>query len=343
MSLNGGNRQKEHISLLQQQRKKDYYSAKIDTNKKYERYVHGEDGVFKDIMAALDRRYRGMVIHWLYVTGCYDDENEHTAMQEARTAVWKLMQKARNEKRVDFSFFDVCGGIYYHKVMDVVRNELTKIKRFGGRISSIDVELPGENGTIGTVIEDPAHKGNRPENVIEDTKKRILFDSSFKMYCRALTESDAEPPRCLALYYSRILPHILHICFGVETIPDTKAASPKWAIEKMGKRTIGVLSEESEEQLKNYVLKTIMWCEAFQNQLDEIVTTPCGEIIMKSIIFVDHYDEKQIGHMSDYMHKVVTKDWLRLMKEDSNMIENAIEYTIGSDKISKILRGGLER
>ena len=333
----------EHIQLLQQQRRKDLSSSTDNINDKYEKYVCGEDELLGVVIESLDKKYRAMVVHQLYVAGCYDDENEHTAMQEARMAVYTLLQKSRTNKKIDPSFTAICKGIYYHKVMDVVRCVLTRNKRFGGSVSSIDIELPSENGTIGSLIEDPAHKGNRPENVIEDTEKRIFFDSAFKMYCRALTESDAEPPRCLALYYARILPHILQICFSEETIPDSKAASPKWAVERMGKRTIGVLSDESETQMKRYVTETIMWCDAFQNQLNESITTSSGEIIMKYIVFVDHYDEKQIGHMTDYMHKIVARDWLRLMKKDSKMIENAVEYTKGSDKISKALRGGLGR
>lgn len=343
MSSNSEKSQREHINLLQQQRKKDVSSATYEINKKYEKYVQGADELLGDVIEALDKKYRGMVVHQLYAAGCYDDENEHTAMQESRMAVWTLLQKSRTENRIDPSFSDVCKGIYYHKVMDVVRSVLTKNKRFGGGVSSIDVELPSENGTVGSLIEDPMHKGNRPENVIEDAEKRSFFDSAFEMYCRALTESGAEPPRCLALYYARILPHVLQICFSVETIPDSKAASPKWAIEKMGKRTVGVLSIESENQMHSYVSKRLTWCDAYQNQLNECVATSKGEQVMRYVIFVDQYDEKQIGHMTDYMHKVVAKDWLRMMKKDSKMIENAVEYTMGSDKLSKTLRGGLGR
>lgn len=343
MAWNKDMSQEEHIRLLQQQRKKDISSIANEINRKYERYVQGEDELLGDVIEALDKKYRGMVVHQLYIAGCYDDENEHTAMQEARMAVWTMLRKSRTEQKIDPSFSDICKGIYYHKVMDVVRSVLTKNKHFGGGVSSIDIELPSENGTIGTLIEDPAHKGNRPENVIEDVEKRNFFDAAFEMYCRALTDSDAEPPRCLSLYYARILPHILQICFSVETIPDSKAASPKWAIEKMGKREIGALSTESETQLKSYVSNKLMWCDTFQNQLNESISTSTGVQVMKYIIFVDHYDEKQIGHMTDYMHKVIARDWLRLMKKNSKMIENAVGYTMGSDKISKALRGGLGR
>lgn len=335
--------QEEHISILQKNRKKDATSIVMEINRNYEKYVYGVDEVVEDIINALDKKYRAMVVHQLYVSGCYDDENEHSAMQEARIAVWTLVQKSRKEQNVEPSFVDICKGIYYHKAMDVVRSVLTNKKHFGGGMTSIDIDLPSENGTIGSLIENPMHEGNRPENIIEDKKKRSFFDAAFEMYCKALTDSDAEPPRCLALYYARLLPHILQICFSVDTIPDSKAASPKWAIDKMGKRTIGVLSMESETQLKNYVSNRLKWCEVFQRQLNENVSTLVGVQAMKNVIFTAQYDEKQIGHMTDYMHKIVAKDWLRLMKMDTKMIENAIEYTVGADKLSKALKGGLGR
>lgn len=335
--------QEEHISVLQQHKKKDAVSVAMEINKNYEKYVQGDEDSLDDIINALDKKYRPMVAHQLYVSGCYDDENEHSAMQEARMAVWTLIQKSRKEQKVEPSFADICKGIYYHKAMDVVRSILTNKKHFGGGMTSIDIELPSENGIIGNLIADPKHGGNRPEQIIEDDKKRSFFDAAFEMYCKALTDSEAEPPRCLALYYARLLPHILQICFSVETIPDSKAASPKWAIDKMGKRTIGVLGTESETQLKNYVSRKLMWCESFQKQLEETVSTLVGMQVMKDIIFTTQYDEKQIGHMTDYMHKVVAKDWLRLMKQDSKMIEDAIEYASGADKLSKALKGGLGR
>lgn len=332
--------QEEHISLLQRRRKKDSVSVLEEINKKYEKYVQGDDCLLEDIMDALDKKYRGTVSHQLYAAGCYDDENEHTAMQEARMGVWKLLQKSRSEQKIEQAFAAQCKGIYYHKVMDVIRDVLSTNKKWDGGISSLDIELPSENGTVASLIADRSHGGNRPDLVLEDEAKREFFDSAFTTYCQALTNSDAEPPRCLALHYSRILPHILHIYFEVDTIPDSKASSPKWAIEKMGKRTIGVLGNESESQLRKYVSGKLHWCDSFLKQLNTEISTSVGLKMMKNIIYTDQYDEKQIGHMTDYMHKTVVQDWLELMKKQSVTVEEAIDYTVGSAKISKVLRGG---
>lgn len=355
--------QEEHISLLQQHKKKDTAAISAQINSKYIKYVNGEDDLLESIIEDVDKKFRGMLIHQLYVAGCYNDENEHTAIQEARLAVWKKILEGKKEHNIEMPFADICKGIYYHKVMDVVRSVLTERTRYGedyvdpkvkkkmkekghvyqGGIESLDRILPSENGTVGSMLADTKYDGNRPESVIDDAEKRQFFDTAFEMFCEALTNTNAEPPRGLAYYYSRILPHILHIYFSVETIPDTKAASPKWAIEKMGVRSIGVLSDESEKQLKEYVSNRLVWCDAFRKQLDDEVATFSGMQVMRDIIYVNQYDEKQIGHMADYMHGIIASTWIKLMKKNPKATENAVEYTVGSDKISKALRGGLGR
>lgn len=363
MNLNNGMSQEEHISLLQQHRRKEVEGAAIQINNKYEKYVNGEEDQLEEILEAVDIKYRRMVIYNLYKSGCYNDENEHTALQEARTAVWIMIQESKKNQEVKPAFLAVCKSIYYYKAMDVIRAVGKELERFGkdyvdpkkkktmketeknkkGVIESLDKPLPSGNGTVGSLLVDSKYNGNQPEKVIGETEKREFFDKAFVKYCYALVHSDAEPPRGLALYYSRILPHILHIYFSIETIPDEKTASPKWAIEKMGSKTIGILSEESENQLKEYVSEQLEWCDIYRKQLDNEVSTFSGMQVMRNIIYVDQYDEDQIGHMTDYMHKILAREWLQLMKKEPKAIEKAIDYTVGLDRISKILRGGLSR
>lgn len=98
--MKNGMTQEEHISVLQQHKKKDVASVTMEINKNYEKYVQGDVDSLDDIINALDKKYRPMVTHQLYVSGCYDDENEHSAMQEARMAVWTFVQKSKKEQKV---------------------------------------------------------------------------------------------------------------------------------------------------------------------------------------------------------------------------------------------------
>lgn len=363
MNLNNDISQEEHISWLQKHKKKDVEIIAKQVDADYEKYVNGDDSLLESIIQTIDKKYREVVVRKLYVPGCYDDEGAHTALQEARIAVWNLLENSRKKQEVKPNFFYFCKKIYYYKAIDAIRSKKKELDYYGkdyvdpkkkkqmsveekscwGAITSLDKMLPSENDTIGSALEDKIHKGNRPDNMIEDEEKRKFFDISVEIYCKMLTRSDDEPPKILALYYSRILPHILHIYSNIETIPDKKAGSPKWAREKMGLRTIGELSEESEGQLQQYILEELTWCEAYWKQLDLEVDVTSGTQIMRNIIFAKQYNEKQIGHMTDKMHKAVTKSWMEQMKKDPELVENGIDYTVELDKISEILKGGLSK
>ncbi|SHK92661.1 RNA polymerase sigma factor [Hespellia stercorisuis] len=335
--------QKEHIEMLQQRKKSDVQRAAEVINSAYSSCVDGSESAFPKMIEELDKMYGGMVRRHLSIAGCNNDENQHTAMQEARIAVWELIKKSRDENMKISSFASYCKGIYYHKVGDVIRVASTVRSRFGENMPSIDETVPSENGTVGDFIAHPIDNGNQPDVTIANVEKRKLYDGIFKLYCQILTELDSEPPRKLALYYARILPHVLYVSFNVEAIPDNKVASPKWAIKRMGNKTIGMLGIESEKEMQQYISSQLIWCDGFWKRLDEMVNTSVGQDFMKNVIFTNEYDEKQIGHMTDYMHKIVAKEWLQQVKKDSKTLEDIVEYCKEMDKISGMVKGGESR
>lgn len=335
--------QEEHISMLQQCRKENVHKAAERINKMYLAYMQGDDSVFSELIEAIDKMYIGMVRRKLRVAGCYDEENEHVAMQESRLAVWMYIQKCRREDMEEISFASYCKGIYYHKVQDVIRSVLTTKSHFGDQVYSMDNEVPSGNSTIGDFVADPRNKGNRPDIEFETGEKRVLFHKLYTIYCQALMESDAVPPRSLALYYARILPHILHIDYNIDTIPDMKVSSPKWARERMENKTIGKLGTESESELKQYIDPDLHWCDSFYCQLEERTNSSAGFIALKDVIYTKEYDEKKIGHWTDYMHKIISEEWLRRVMRDSELKGMTIEYTEGMHKLSKLTRGGVDR
>ena len=85
----------------------------------------------------------------------------------------------------------------------------------------LDANLPDSDGTYGELAADP-NKKNRAESEVFAEESRNIFGIYLQKYCQAMTNAKAEPPRALALYYARILPHVLYIMYGIETIPDSK-------------------------------------------------------------------------------------------------------------------------
>ncbi len=338
------NAQVEHIKLLQEKKRTEVQKAANLINQQYIKCYEGDENAFQSLIVLLDKMYNGLVRRQLYLAGCFNDENEHTAMQDARLAVWSYVQKTRQEKKAAISFASYCKGIYFHKVSDVIRQEYKSQIKYGGEFISLEADALGETrGKVGDYVESPQYKGNSPELIIAADEGRSIFDKCFIMYCEAMTVVDAAPQRKVALYYARVLPHVLQVCYNVDTIPDGKAASPKWAIKSMGKRNLLMLGNESQEQMQQFIKHTLRWSEDFWMQMEEKIETSVGALQIKDVIFVNEYDEKQIGHMTDYMHKIVAKEWLKEAKKDSVFLAKAIEHTTEMDKISSMLKGGQSR
>lgn len=338
------NNQVEHISALQDKKRAEIQKAAALINQQYIKCYEGDESAFTDLIASLDKMYKGLVRRRLQLAGCFNDENEHTAMQEAHLAIWSYIKKTRQEKRAEISFTSYCKGIYFHKVSDVVRSEYVSQKKYGGKFTSLDADALGEKrGMVGEYVESPKYGGNRSDLIIAANEQRDIFDKCFIMYCDAMTVVDATPQRKVALYYARVLPHVLQVYHNVDTIPDGKAASPKWAIKSMGKRNILMLGNESQEQMQQFIEDSLRWSENFWLQLEDEIETSIGLVHIKDIIFVDEYDEKQIGHMTDYMHKLVAKEWLKEAKREPLFLSKAIEYTTEMDRISSMLKGGQSR
>lgn len=90
--------QREHIEelLLKSDRQKMKSSAIQHAYEKY--YASGSDRDFENLIAELDSYCISWVRKQLWKTGCYSDENEHTAMQEGRIAAWKVIEE---DKKVE--------------------------------------------------------------------------------------------------------------------------------------------------------------------------------------------------------------------------------------------------
>lgn len=309
-----------------------------------EYYATQNDLVFTKLINEIDNLYAKYVRNLLKLNACFNDESEHTALQEARKAIWERILKCREDGTKDEAFGYYCKGIYYHKAMDVIRQHNTYRNKYsdkgGRRPVSLDIPLPDDNRSLGDIVED---KSARPEDIVSKKELRKVFNKLFILYCHSLADADAEPPRELALYYARILPHVLHIDFGNETIPDSKAASAKWAYERIGNETVGNLGKSSENEMKKYISSSLNWCEKFWRQLENSIHSSFGEVVLKDIIYTSMYDKKKIEDWSESMHKAVVKTTAKEALKDSKLVESAIEYISDRDKIYCLIKGGRER
>ena len=227
----------------------------------YERYfISNEEADFEEMITVLDSIYKNRVKSELREKGCCDKENYEDAMQEARQGIWTRIKKQRETGELHKEFSQYCGGIYTYKAVDIAKKKnsyeqkMREVKKKGKKgkedqksymeVVYLDANLPDSDGTYGELAADP-NKKNRAESEVFAEESRNIFGIYLQKYCQAMTNAKAEPPRALALYYARILPHVLYIMYGIETIPDTKGASAAWAFEHMQEMTMEILGEQS--------------------------------------------------------------------------------------------------
>lgn len=345
--------QEEHISLLQKRKKGTVKAEGERINEAYRRCVEGDEDAFTELIEGLDKMYSGLVRRSLLETGCYDEENEHFALQEARLDIWLRIQRVRKEKiELNVPFAAYCRGIYRNKAYDIIREILDKQtyqKDNGIREMSFNEEQKEDRHTLAETSADPQYEGNRVDVIFANMDNSQLCGKLVETYCYAMTQTKADPTGSLALYYCRVLPHVLQTYYGIKTIPDGKATSPSWAIKKMGDKTVGTLGTESEEGLKTYISPELFWGDAFWDRMGRSVKTSAGMQVMKEIVYTAEFSEKEIGHMENYMHEKVALEWVKLVKKDSKLMASAIEYAIDpvyavkKNKMLKLLKGGMEK
>ena len=281
--------------------------------KLYEQYhATNDENLFTQLIAITDTVYGKRTRNLLKQNGCYSDESEHTAMQEARIAIWERVRKCRENGQPDPDFIRYCKGIYYHKAMDAVRKQNTYRRRFSDDSLSLE-------------------------------EQRWVFNSLFLLYCKTLVTAKAEPPRELALYYARILPHVLHINHEIETIPEEKMASAKWAYEHMEGLTLQTLGKKSEHEMQKLIDQALKWQETFWQQLEQTVYINTEKTFLKDVIYTDVYSKGKIEDWSESMHKTIVKEAYKIAMNDPKLVESATEYISDRDKIYCLIKGGRDR
>lgn len=312
--------QHEHIQEL---KRKSEIGAAIQ--RCYEKYLIDDDNAaFEELMSLLDRYCRGRV-RSILASSVADVED---VMQEARLNIFETIVKDRHSGYKNSSFSSLAFIIYRNKAIDFIRANQQ-------HINSIGLETIDENILQGENVAGESPDG--PEATLDKKAKKDFYDSFYRTYCVALTESEEPPSHSLALFFARMLPHMLQVNHNEETIPNTKATSAKWAYERMGNRTVGVLSESAERDLKAMVDQKLIWCDAHNHQLNSIVHTIDGPIMLRGVIYTVQFKKHDVDHWAERMHgKVIIEACRRLFKTPGQK-ELAVEYVSERDKLYRFI------
>lgn len=307
-------RQSAHIdSLLNESDKRKRLIECIQNA--YENYCRSlADSDFTVLVNFLDEFCLSWVRKNLWRSGCFSEDNEQTIVQDARMAVWKSIKKEKTASNFAFYAF----GIYQKKTLDMIR----KVSRKRAKIDfvSIDEPIGDGNQTIADTLAD------KPTNYGEEEDKRKVYTEVFHLYCVSFMNSKAFPPRCLALYYARVLPHLL------EEIPDSKATSAKWAFERMGVNSVRTLTTDSEKTLQKDISADLVWGASYLQQLDDEINVVGKATTLKNLIYTSVYDKGKIEDWADYMHTATLKEASKLISSNRDLLDLIKSY-VSSERI----------
>lgn len=314
-------KREEHIDLLLgDSDKRQILIDKIqDTYEKYRQNM--DESVFEELLRLLEREdfCKKWIRTQLWRTGCYSEDNEHDVLQDSRIAIW---QSILNGKVAD-NFAYYAFGIYKIKTLDLIR----KVSKNRAKVNTVSLDDPIGDGnqTIADTI-----PGTQP-NYGESDDKRKLYVEVFRIYCKSITNTNAFVPRCLALFYARVLSHLL------EEIPDSKATSAKWAFERMRNLSVGNLTDDSEKIMQEDIDSKLAWGPLYVGQLDDIIDATGRGTILRKIIYTDTYDKGKIEDWADSMHNTTVKVARKEIAENSELVDGIETYVSSESALMSLL------
>lgn len=319
--------QRDHINseINHHERQKELSSV---IQKKYEKYVSdGNENDFNMLIGDVDSYCIFWIRKNLWKIGCYSDDNVMNILQEGRLAVWKILEQDKETNVLRDEFAPYVFKIYENKTMDAIRKIVRERVKYN--FVSID-EKVGEKET--PIIE--YIPSNEDIDPALRNEQQLLFGGMFVLYCSSLVNAEVFPPMSLALYYARILPHLLH------DINDSKGASAKWAFDHIGKRKIKELKTDSEDFMSTNVDNTLKWCLYFNERLLEIVPELGKKEQLKDIVYAEVYDKCKIEDWSEYMHKLCARKLFEAVYSDEKLSSLAEEYIGERDRLRKCVKKG---
>lgn len=337
----------EKNSVVSQE--KTVLNNKIDKiQEAYLQYLQsGEEKFFHTVIQVLD----SMCIVWIrnylqgnrrYVTGDLLEE----ILQEARLNVWRDMNTTRKEQKEPRSTYGwYARGIYLNCARKEQEYYLSN-KNYAN-VNANSVELMNETGStisVGSAENSiVVQQGNRtivnnvdiqkPDYVLQ--KERSNFYVNFlEAYIRTLMETKESPENCLAVMYTRLLPH------AMDEIRDSLMSSVKWAKNQMGDYDIGYLSVDSENKMIENGFSYYRWGKNYIEQLDKEVVIQGNQLLLRQVKYLETYDKgRNLEHMDRNTHKVLQKETFKKIVRDPKLRALALEYVEKEDRMYKLIGG----
>ena len=243
--------------------------------------------------------------------------NAEDILQEGSMQVVRWLQQPHDYNE-NFHYAPWVMRVYQNKLTDLIRDAKPRTNMIDYR--TISEDTLDDQATIQAKYEDDYWKN----------EKRIVSSIVIKMYCKATMELKENPEQLLALCYARIFPHM------IGDIIDTKAVSPKYAIQKMGQKSIDSLSIESQNILIQNIDKTLHWSEYFRQKLDEPVEFTSEKKRLGDLIYTIVFTASNIQYWATQLHPKVGGAAARLIAQDRVLFQLISDH-LDAPKARKLL------
>ncbi len=285
----------------------------------YETYMNGRsEKQFDEMLKLLEKYCFPVALKYLDIAGCRSRDNEDTVIQNARMTLWSYIQNDIRQGRIRYDFAYYACGIYKNRTIDFTR----KIIKERTNLNEVSLDEPvGDDGKTVADILPP----DTP-NFDETAEIQRMFKDILRLYITSFLTSKEFPPKPLALYYARVLPHL------IGALSSKTMSSAKWAFERMNSFSVSELKQDSEKTIRSDIDKNLRWGPEFVSRLDEMVDIGDKLIPLRDVIYTSQYGVKTIENWAKSMHEMSSKTLTKLIMADRELFGLTKSYATYSAK-----------
>ena len=294
----------------------------------------GDEHYFVELMEMVDSMSKYRVAEKMKAKmNYYDSEYMEDLMQECRLQMWKDLKNARemgvDQQREHYGY--LARTIYERAAGKVLKGDFDTQKR-KANFNTDSEEVRKENGK-----EQEAGLDSSPVQSVFDKEAAGFYVMYLEEFMRTLMDTEEAPQDCLAVVYTRLLPHIMGY------VADNITSSVKWARQRMGTHDVEYLSGESELEIAGCGYSFFRWGKHYVKQLDNVVEINGKRYILRKVIYLEAFDYgKNIENMDRRAFRTILNEATKKLSQNSKFVALASEYLDKDERLYKLI-GGVKR
>ena len=160
-----------------------------------------------------------------------------------------------------------------------------------------------------------------------------------ELFLTELLNYTREPQKPLAVMYGNILFQLAKFRgkdeLSLSAKASTKVFSPTWAHARMGSRNLVELGDFSEQTLRRFFSKPMLWGPVFRHHMQQ--PSPVGNGLWADIIYTETYSEGQTSDWIESITKTINQKCARQTAHNHEMVEYVEETFSCRNKFRKAL------